>query len=120
MTFVEILSLIIVTTLAIIAIVKFAIKFDYVKWREYKDKRIKERIEELCTHTDLEPINGSVRVTSRFHKPPMSFVWVCGDCGITTSDLEYINKVSAYWGKNPDIWLKQVKKRARLVKKRRG
>lgn len=119
MTFIEIVILCFVVILAICAIkIAFSFKFDVVKWREMKDKKLKEQARMLCTHTSLtNATEKGFEVQSHFVSPFGTHDWICQLCGTRVHAEEQVKRITQHWVENPMAWLKQDKQHNKAVKK---
>ena len=67
----------VVAVFSIIA-VKIAVTFDLNRHLEGRREREKERLKDLCPHTELTLLESDeISVESRFHKPAMTLNCVC-------------------------------------------
>ena len=119
MTFIEVVILCFLGILAICAIrIAFSFKFDVVKWREMKYKKIKEQARMLCTHTNLtNATEKGFEVESHFVSPSGTFDWICQRCGTRVHAKEEVDRITQHWAENPMAWVKQDKQRNKVVEK---
>lgn len=114
------ITLIIVIALAIIALLRFGIRFDlndYLKTRKERHMRL-ARIS--CTHMILKPHENGVEIQSLWYSPPGTLDWICNRCGtvshVSPSDEE-IEKQAEYYIANPNEYSKMNKRFLKHLKK---
>lgn len=109
----------IITIVLGIVTVRISFRFDLNKYLEEKDKKIRQRLMNACTHMELIPTKDEkIEARSLFISPPGTLQWQCQRCGL----VKYQNdgdweKEANYYINNPDEYKKQNKKFAKLLKK---
>lgn len=109
----SIAALVIIFTLAIIAILKFGINFNLNEYLESRKRRHLLLARKCCPHMGLVPrANNQVEIKSWFYSPSGTLDWVCSKCGqvihVSPSEDE-IREKADYYLSNPKAYTKQLK-----------
>lgn len=78
------ITLIVVITISVIAVLKLGIKFDLNELFYTKKSRHLSLARLNCPHTRLAPEKGGMSYRSLFVCPPGTLNWVCTQCGTVT------------------------------------
>jgi len=115
-----IITLIVVITVAVIAVFRFGIRFDVNQYLEARKDRSLRLARLNCTHLDLEACEDGIKVQSLFYSPPGTLDWMCNRCGVVTHvppDDEQIRKAAEYYINNPDEYKKSMNRFAKYAKR---
>jgi uncharacterized protein YxeA len=114
------LLFLIITVIGAIMVVKISITFDWNKYLERKDEKLKAKIMNACTHLELSVTqNNEVAIKGFFISPSGISHWYCERCGLQKSNdnREEMMELAQYYIKNPKEYVKQEKKFQTLLKK---
>lgn len=113
----ELIGLIFATIFAVVAI-KIVISLDLNKLLDRKDKRLENKIRNVCPHVEIEP-SGDKQffIQSLFESPPGTHLWQCRKCGLVRNNRGDYEKEYAYWGEHLDEYLSRMKEFEKLLKK---
>ena len=93
--------------------VKVGVSFDLNRWREERHRKGVERLQALCTHTEIQRFrHEGATVTgyvSLMTSPPGYLHWQCGRCGIITLDRSVPERHGIYWRNNQREWRRREK-----------
>ena len=114
----EIVFIIVGIIVGIVAI-KICFSFDINSWLQNRLQHKKDSLKVLCPHTDitLKDNNETKVVQSLFQSPYGTTEWICSRCGMRTHDSDIPQKLVEHYFKNPNDYLKRMKKFNKLVKK---
>ncbi len=117
-SFTEILLTIIAIAISVIAI-KITFSFNLNEYLEYRDKKLKDKIKNYCTHAEIVDIDGKIEIQSTFVSPSGTLNWVCQRCGLQLLHLDKKKETKRleYFLKNPKEFKKQESQFKKLIKK---
>lgn len=114
------ITLIVIITISIIAILKLGIKFDLNKYFDSRKSRHLSLARLNCPHIRLTPEKDGVSYQSLFVSPSGTLDWVCTQCDTVThmplSEKE-IEERAEYYLKNPKVYNKKMHKFEKHAKK---
>lgn len=114
------ITLIVVITISIIAILKLGIKFDLNKYFDSRKSRHRSLARLNCPHIRITPEQDGISYQSLFVSPPGTLDWVCTQCGTVThtsfSDGE-VEEMAKYYLENPKKYNKKMRKFEKHAKK---
>ena len=117
LNFWELIGLILAAILAVVAI-KIVISLDLNKLLERKDKRLENKIRNVCPHVEIEPRGDKqFSIQSLFESPPGTHLWQCSKCGLVRNNGGDYEREYAYWGEHLDEYLARMKEFEKLLKK---
>lgn len=107
------ITVIIVITISVIAILRLGIRFDLNKYADSRKKRHHSLAQMYCPHIRLAVEKEGVSYQSLFVSPPGTLDWVCTQCGVVThvaySEQE-IKELAEYYLENPRNYASKMKK----------
>lgn len=113
-------ALIVVITLAIIAIFRFGLKFDLNKYFDSRKKRHLKLARLECPHMTFSKTDGGIVAESLFVSPYGTLSYQCKQCGLIVdclpSDDEF-KRMAKSFGKDPDSYNKRMQRFMRHMKK---
>ncbi len=114
----HVILLIFLALLSIFAF-KISITFDWNKYLERRDQKLKLKIQNYCAHMILSYEKDNFWFKSLFESPPGMLPWYCTRCGYikNTVNIEEEQKNAAKYFANIDQYIKREKKFESLLKK---
>lgn len=113
-------ALIVVITLAIIAIFRFGLKFDLNKYFDSRKKKHLKLARLECPHMTFLKTDGGIVAESLFVSPYGTLSYQCKQCGLVVdclpSDDEF-KRIAESFGKDPDAYNKRMKRFMKHMKK---
>ena len=108
----KVVSLIILLTLAIIAIFKINIKFDLNDYLKSRKSMHAKKAQHYCAHMEFQNRKDGAMCISWFESPSGTTAWICTKCQCVVShiDEEEKQKNSEYWLKNPKTYKRNLRK----------
>lgn len=114
------ITLIVVITISVIAILKLGIKFDLNKFLDSRKSRHLSLARLNCPHIRLAPEKDGVSYQSLFVSPSGTLDWVCTQCGTVTHmplSEEEIEEQVKYYLNNPKKYKEKMHKFEKHAKK---
>ena len=115
-----IITLIIVITITLIAILKLGIKFDLNKYADSRKKKHRSLAQLYCPHIRLASEKEGISYQSLFVSPSGTLDWICTQCG-TVTHVPYSEKktqeLAEYYLENSKKYKKRMKKFEHHAKK---
>lgn len=115
-----IITLIIVITISLIAILKLGIKFDLNKYADSRKKKHRSLAQLYCPHIRLASEKEGISYQSLFVSPSGTLDWICTQCG-TVTHVPYSEKetqeLAEYYLENPKKYEKKMKRFEHHAKK---
>lgn len=105
----------IVTILAI----KITITFDWNKYQKTKDEKLKAKLQNACSHLQLNIRDDGIEYKSFFQSPSGTHLWHCSRCGQTRysySEEDMLKKATFYF-QNRNRYYEDNKKFNKIMKK---
>ena len=104
---------------AILAI-RITATINVTEWLKHRDERAVRNLRSLCPHTEIEVSEGGeIKVQSTAISPMGTVDWVCQNCGMRFRGGQgQAAEVAQYWGQNPKLWMRQMKKYEKYFRKR--
>lgn len=113
----HIIGLIFAFTASVVAI-KITFSFDFNKFLERKDKRLDQKIKNVCPHVEIKQEDGEhFSIKSLFESPPGTHQWQCQRCGLVRNHNDDYEKQYEYWSDHAGEYIERVKKFQKLLKK---
>src|SRR3989344_8262543 len=101
MTFLEILTLLVITALLIIAI-RISFKFDINRFLENRRKIKLDQMKNICPHGHFLPHEENTFLfESYFLSPAGTTRWICSQCSCIVESEEDIKRISEMYSQNP-------------------
>lgn len=117
LSFWQLIGAIVTLTFSVIA-VKITFNFDFNKYLERKDKKITQKLKNVCTHLEMLPADdGNFQIRSLFESPAGTHQWQCQRCGLIRNHDNDYEERAEYFAKNPKEYLERNKKFSKLLKK---
>lgn len=113
-------ALIVVITLAIIAIFRFGLKFDLNKYFDSKKKKHLKLARLECPHMTFLKTDEGVVAESLFVSPYGTLSYQCKQCGLVVDYLpsdEEFKRIAESFVKDPDAYDKRMKRFMKYMKK---
>ena len=107
-----VMALIVLIALAVIAVLRFGIRFDLNKYLEARKRKHRQLARANCVHMSMEPCDGGVEILPLWESPAGTLDWVCSRCGTvvhTPPDDEQFMKRAQYYASHPDEYRKKMK-----------
>ncbi len=104
----------------VVAILTFRVTatINVTELMKLRDERRIRHLRSLCPHTELEVKGDEIRVQSTVISPMMTPDWICKNCGMRfRGGREQAADVAHYWGQNPKLWIRQIKKYQKYFRK---
>ena len=115
-----VITLVVVVTVSIIAILKFGIKLDLNKYLDSRKKRHLSLARLNCPHIRLAPEKEGVSYQSLFISPSGTLDWVCTQCGTVTHvplSEEETEELVKFYLDNPKKYKKKMHEFEKHAKK---
>lgn len=108
----KVITLLLITALAIIAIFKVNLKLDLNNLLGASKIKNRKKAQHYCAHMEFRKIQNNMVQVSFFESPSGTNTWLCNKCGLTIQhfDQERQESDGTYWLEHPDVYRKNIKK----------
>ena len=108
----KVIAIIILLTLAVIAIFKINIKLDMNEHLKDRKRRHARQAQHYCPHMEFKETGDGMGVVSWYESPSGTTSWICRVCQsrINHFDQEEQERAAEYWAKNTKRFKKNMKK----------
>lgn len=106
-------TFIVVIVLALIAVLRFGVRFDMNKYLESRKQRHARLARLYCPHMNLVPAEKGFEIKSFWCSPSGTLDWVCSQCGAVTHippEEGQVKKTAEYYAANPKEYAKKLKR----------